>query len=223
MHLSNEITWNVNFMQQGNFINVFLARHVSGTYAHHQEYWMLSCSIWFSALSFWMGGGLQSHYVGHVCGADVAVWLMSHSNICTEHMTWLSRPSPIQKLSAENHMLQLNIWCSWWWAYVPETCQAKNTLIKLPCCIKLAFQVFSYLHNCHAASYTTKLYRQSSTFWHSTFIQPTILYILNSHPQSIFFMLNSVFCTQLTNKHFEPSHSGTVKVSLNLYFVSTKC
>ena len=24
-------------MQQGNFINVFLARHVSGTYAHHQE------------------------------------------------------------------------------------------------------------------------------------------------------------------------------------------
>jgi len=23
-------------MQQGNFINVFLARHVSGTYAHHQ-------------------------------------------------------------------------------------------------------------------------------------------------------------------------------------------
>jgi len=25
-------------MQQGNFINVFLARHVSGTYAHHQEH-----------------------------------------------------------------------------------------------------------------------------------------------------------------------------------------
>ena len=24
-------------MQQGNFIDVFLARHVSGTYAHHQE------------------------------------------------------------------------------------------------------------------------------------------------------------------------------------------
>jgi len=29
-------------MQQGNFIEVFLARHVSGTYAHHQEHWMLS-------------------------------------------------------------------------------------------------------------------------------------------------------------------------------------
>jgi len=60
-------------MQQGNFINVFLARHVSGTYAHHQEHWMLSCSIWFSALSFLMGGGLESRGVGHVCGADVAI------------------------------------------------------------------------------------------------------------------------------------------------------
>jgi len=25
-------------MQPGNFINVFLARHVSGIYAHHQEH-----------------------------------------------------------------------------------------------------------------------------------------------------------------------------------------
>jgi len=25
-------------MQKGDFINVFLARHVSGTYAHHQEH-----------------------------------------------------------------------------------------------------------------------------------------------------------------------------------------
>jgi len=25
-------------MQQGDFINVFLARHVSGTYAHHQKH-----------------------------------------------------------------------------------------------------------------------------------------------------------------------------------------
>jgi len=25
-------------MEQGNFINVFLPRHVSGTYAHHQEH-----------------------------------------------------------------------------------------------------------------------------------------------------------------------------------------
>jgi len=28
-------------------------------------------------------------------------------------------------------------------AYVPETCRAKNTSIKLSCCIKLAFQNIS--------------------------------------------------------------------------------
>jgi len=31
---------------------------------------MLSCSIWFSAPSFWMGGGLESRCVGRVYGAD---------------------------------------------------------------------------------------------------------------------------------------------------------
>ena len=60
-------------MQQGNFIDVFLVRHVSGTYAHHQEHQTLSCSIWFSAPSFWMGGGLESRCVGRVYGADGAV------------------------------------------------------------------------------------------------------------------------------------------------------
>jgi len=34
---------------------------------------MLSCSIWFSAPSFWMGGGLESSCVGRVYGADGAV------------------------------------------------------------------------------------------------------------------------------------------------------
>jgi len=60
---------------------------------------MLSSSIWFSAPSFWMGGGLESRCVGRVCGADGA-----------ERPTQrLSRPPPIQKLGAENRMLQLNI------------------------------------------------------------------------------------------------------------------
>jgi len=31
---------------------------------------MLSCSIRFSAQSFWMGGGLESRCVGRVYGAD---------------------------------------------------------------------------------------------------------------------------------------------------------
>ena len=59
-------------MQKGNFIDIFLARHVWSTYALHQERWMLSCSIWFSAPSFWMGGGLESCCVGRVYGAGGA-------------------------------------------------------------------------------------------------------------------------------------------------------
>jgi len=62
---------------------------------------MLSCSIWFSAPSFWMGGGLDSRCVGRVYGADGAV------------------------------------------RHVPETCRAKNTSIKLPSFIKLAFHFIS--------------------------------------------------------------------------------
>jgi len=62
-------------MQQGFFIDVFLARHVSDTYAHHQVNQLLSCSIWFSAQSFWMGGDLEGGCVGRVYGADGAVQL----------------------------------------------------------------------------------------------------------------------------------------------------
>jgi len=36
-------------------------------------------------------------------------------------------------------------------------------------------------------------------------------------------MPNLYFRTQLTNKHFELLHSGTVKLSPVQYFVSTKC
>jgi len=43
-----------------------------------------------------MGGGLESRCVGRVCGADFAVRRTATS-------------APIQKLGAENHMLQLNI------------------------------------------------------------------------------------------------------------------
>jgi len=60
-------------MQLGNFIDVFLARYVSGIYAYLLEHWMLSCSIWFSAPNFWMGGGLERRCVGRVYGADCAV------------------------------------------------------------------------------------------------------------------------------------------------------
>jgi len=39
---------------------------------------MLSCSIWFSAPSFWMGGGLESRCVGRVNGADGVVPVTRH-------------------------------------------------------------------------------------------------------------------------------------------------
>ena len=45
---------------------------------------MLSCSICFSAPSFWMGGGLESRCVGRVYGADGAV----HGTIRTAHKTY---------------------------------------------------------------------------------------------------------------------------------------
>ena len=73
MHLPHEIKWNANLMQLGNFIDVFLARHVLGTYSHHQEHQMLSCSVWFSTPSFWMDGGLKSHCIGHVFDAVGAI------------------------------------------------------------------------------------------------------------------------------------------------------
>jgi len=45
---------------------------------------MLSCSKWFSAPSFWMGGGLESRCVGRVYGADGAV----HGTTRTVHTTY---------------------------------------------------------------------------------------------------------------------------------------
>ena len=106
VYLPHEIMWNANLMQRGNFINVFLARHVSGTYAHHQE----------------------------------------HQIFSTAHTTYAAalKTTTQPKPRCGNRMLQLNIWCSWWWAYVPETCRARNTSIKLPCCIKLAFKIVSW-------------------------------------------------------------------------------
>jgi len=69
---------------------------------------MLSCSIWFSAPSFWMGGGLESRCVGRVYSADGAV-PTTQSTPYTRPTQRLSRPPPVQKLGAENHMLQFNI------------------------------------------------------------------------------------------------------------------
>jgi len=64
---------------------------------------MLSCSIWFSAPDFLMGGGLESGCVGRVYGADGVVRLAQHQ----PHRSQDHHPSKTSV--AENHMLQLNI------------------------------------------------------------------------------------------------------------------
>jgi len=56
-----------------------------------------------------MGGGLESCCVGRVYGADGAVRRTAPSAPYTRPTQQLSRPPPIQKLGAENHMLQLKI------------------------------------------------------------------------------------------------------------------
>jgi len=47
---------------------------------------MLSCSIWFSAPSFWMGGGLESRCVGGVYGEEGAVRVARHHPHRTHHL-----------------------------------------------------------------------------------------------------------------------------------------
>jgi len=49
---------------------------------------MLSCSIRFSAPSFWMGGGLENRCVGRVCGADVA----EHGDIIRYKIAYANPP-----------------------------------------------------------------------------------------------------------------------------------
>ena len=57
-----------------------------------------------------MGGGLESSCVGRVYGADGAVRRRTAPSAPYIRPTQrLSRPPPIQKLGAENHMPQLNI------------------------------------------------------------------------------------------------------------------
>jgi len=132
---------NANLMQLGNCIDLFLARHVSATYAHHQEHYMLNRGIWFSASSFWIGGGLESRCVGRVYGADGA---RHHP-----HRTHDLR-SGSQDHHPSKNSVQKTICCNSTYnapddgRMYPIKCRAKNTSIKLPSCIKLAFHIISW-------------------------------------------------------------------------------
>ena len=95
---------------------------------------MLSYSIWFSAPSFWMGGVLESCCVGRVYGADGALRVARHG--CQEH-----HPSKnsVQKTICSNSTSNAPDDGRMYPKYV----ELKNTSIKLPCCIKLAFRIIS--------------------------------------------------------------------------------
>jgi len=126
---------------------VFLARHASGTYAHHQEHYMLSCSIWFSAPSF-----------GWVVVLRAAAWVVcgwcrvteSHGTIRTLHTTHavtlktttLPKTRCRKPCAATQHLMLLMM------GYVPEACRAKITSIKLPYCIKLVISLH-FINNVH--------------------------------------------------------------------------
>jgi len=98
-------------MQQGNFIDVFLARHVSGTYAHHQENWILSCGVWFSAPSFWMGGGLDSRQ------KYLTIWQHSCESNCWRGEFVLERPSS----ETQNISVAMECWSVEHRAFAVET------------------------------------------------------------------------------------------------------
>ena len=48
---------------------------------------MLSCNIWFSAPSFWMGGGLESRCVGRVYGSHGAVPIYFIDKVLAGHVS----------------------------------------------------------------------------------------------------------------------------------------
>ena len=110
---------------------------------------MLSCSIWFSAPNFWMGGVLESRCVGRVYGADGADGAVRPVAQHHPHRTH-DLHSGSQEHHPSKNSVQKTTCCNSTSnapddgrTYVPETCRAKDTSIKLPCCIKLAFQIIS--------------------------------------------------------------------------------
>jgi len=69
---------------------------------------MLSCSVRFSAPSFWMGGGLESCCVGRVYGADGAV-RRYYTHRKHDLRSGSQDHHPFKNSVEKNHMLQLKI------------------------------------------------------------------------------------------------------------------
>ena len=67
---------------------------------------MLSCSVWFSAPSFWIGGGLDSRSVGRVYGADGAVHtpIIRSIGCCVAAYSFLHRTHDLRSGSQDHHL-----------------------------------------------------------------------------------------------------------------------
>ena len=59
---------------------------------------MLICSIWVSAPSFWMGGGLESRCVCRVCGADCGSVRFYYVIICRRESYVITFPQNTQMI-----------------------------------------------------------------------------------------------------------------------------
>jgi len=105
---------------------------------------MLSCSTWFSAPSFRMGGGHESRCVGRVYGADAAV------RPYQPHRTHDLR-SGSQDHHPSINSVQKTICCNSIsnapddGRMYPKQVDLRIHSIKLPSCIKLAFHFISFI------------------------------------------------------------------------------
>jgi len=69
---------------------------------------MLSCSIWFSAPSFWMGGGLESRFVGRVYGAVYGTIRTVHTTYAAALKTTThQKPRCRKPYAATQHLMLL--------------------------------------------------------------------------------------------------------------------
>ena len=101
-----------------------------------------------------MGGGLESCCVGRVYDADGTIHTIHTTYSAALKTTIHSQTRCKKPYAATQHLMVLR------WAYTAETCRAKNTSIKLPRCIKLAF------HNV----YKFEIVRDLRNTWRTFFI-----------------------------------------------------
>jgi len=132
-------------MQLGNFIDIFLARYVSGNTPI-----IRSITCWVAEYGFLHGvfGWVVVLRAAALVVCTVRM-VQSHGTIRTVHTTYTAAlkttthpKTPCRKpYAATQHPMLLMM------GVLPETCRAKNTPIKLPSCIKLAFHFIPVVVN----------------------------------------------------------------------------